>query len=431
MNISEIKPYAKNAKKHPEHQIKILMKDIEAFGFTFPMIIDKDHVIVSGHARIEAAKRLGYEEVKIGALYSKPGEMFVPAILNDYLNEDQIRQFRIADNKTNESPWIKEVLMEELREIHLKGLDLTLTGFSVDLIRDMEEDGFDAEAEYEKIKSPKSKKGDLYQLGEHRLMCGDSTSEKDFKKLLGREQAKLIFTDPPYNVDYKSPSNLSYDSKKYGGSGGKIFNDNLSDNDCLDFYTKVLNNLYDFSADETTIYWWFANINNHINREAFKNAKWHMSQIIIWLKNSMVLSMGQDYHRCYEPCMVGWKKGKKHQVNKAITNYTDMILLDYENFGEMLDVWYEKRDSVLTYVHPTQKPIRLAEKALKRNSLDGDIVLDVFGGSGSTMMACEQLKRRCFSMELDPKYVDVIIKRWEKYTGKKAKKAEKKGGVKK
>lgn len=192
MKISEIKPYEKNAKKHPKHQIDILMKDIEAFGFAFPMVIDRNNVIVCGHARIEAAKKLGYEEVKIGALYSKPGEMFVPAILNDYLTEDQVRQFRIADNKTNESPWIKEVLMEELKEIHMKGLDVTLTGFSVDLIRDMEEDGFDAEAEYEKIKKPKAQKGDLYQLGEHRLMCGDSTSEKDFEKLMGGEKANKL-----------------------------------------------------------------------------------------------------------------------------------------------------------------------------------------------------------------------------------------------
>ena len=274
--------------------------------------------------------------------------------------------------------------------------------------------------EYEKIGEAKTKRGDLYILGNHRVLCGSSTSEEEFERLMGGNKGRLIFTDPPYNVDYKSPAGLTYSSKKYGGTGGRIFNDNLSDKDCLDFYISVLKNLHKFTSDDVTIYWWFASKNHGVNEEALKAANWHISQQIIWLKNAMVLSRGQDYHRVYEPCMVGWKKREKHYKDKNVTKYQDVIMLDKETFGEQLDVWYEKRDNTAKYVHPTQKPVRLAERALKRNSKSGDIAIDAFGGSGSTLIACEQLGRRCYAMELDPKYVDVIVKRWEEYSGKKA-----------
>ena len=251
-------------------------------------------------------------------------------------------------------------------------------------------------------------------------MCGSSTSREDFERLMGGNKGRLVFTDPPYNVDYKSPAGLTYSSKKYGGNGGKIFNDNLSDKECLAFYTETLKNLYKNTTDDATIYWWFASKNHGVNEEALKEAGWHISQQIIWLKNSMVLSRGQDYHRVYEPCMVGWKKKQVHYKDKNITNLQDVILLDKETFAEQLDVWYEKRDNTVNYVHPTQKPVRLAERALKRNSKSGDIVIDAFSGSGSTLIACEQLGRKCYAMEIDPKYCDVIVKRWEKQAGKKA-----------
>jgi DNA modification methylase len=219
-------------------------------------------------------------------------------------------------------------------------------------------------------------------------------------------------------VNYKSPGGLSYNSKKFGGTGGKIFNDNLNEKDALDFYVRTLKNLYDFSADDCTIYWWFADRKEIINRLAFKEAGWHISQIIIWLKNSMVFSHGQDYHRVYEPCMIGWKEKKKHYRSKILNNLKDVFSLDKESFQEMLDVWYENRDVTQDYIHPTQKPVRLAERALKRNSERGDIVLDLFGGSGSTLIACEQMNRNCYMMELDPKYCDAIRKRYARFIGK-------------
>src|SRR3990167_2827582 len=204
-----------------------------------------------------------------------------------------------------------------------------------------------------------------------------------------------------------------------------MFNDNKSDRECIEFYAKCLENLKNYSTDDTTIYWWFANKNNWINREAFRIAGWHMSQIIIWVKNSFVFSRGQDYHRMYESCMLGWREKQPHYKNKKIANLRDVFSLDYGNFAEamklMLDILYQERDNTTKYLHPTQKPVRLAERALKKNSERGDIVIDAFLGSGSTLMACGQMGRVCYGMELDPKYCDVIVQRWEKFTGEKAK----------
>ncbi len=405
IKIEEIKPYSKNAKKHPQKQIKQIAESISKFGFNQPLVVDEKMVIVVGHGRYEAAKMLNMETV--------------PCVIVK-LSPQHAKAYRLADNKLNESDWDMELVIEELKDLDEDILELT--GFDKDIVAEIEEDEFDAEEEYKKIKEANAKVGDIYALGEHRLMCGDSAKADDVGKLMGGKLGRMIFTDPPYNVDYHSPGGLDYSSTKFGGTGGKIFNDNKSDEDCLQFYADVLKNLSDFSTDDATIYWWFANKNNSINRQAFEMAGWHMSQIIIWLKNSMVFSRGQDYHRQYEPCMLGWKKKQSHYKNKKINNLKDVFNLDFDDYNEMLDVWFEKRDVTQKYVHPTQKPLRLPERALKKNSEPGDIVIDLFGGSGSTLMACDQLKRKCCSMELDPKYVDVIIKRWEEHTSKKAKK---------
>ncbi|MFH0891326.1 MAG: site-specific DNA-methyltransferase [Candidatus Falkowbacteria bacterium] len=411
VKIEDIKPYPKNAKKHPAKQIRQIADSIREFGFNQPLVLDKKKVIIVGHGRYEAAKML---KLKV-----------VPCISVN-LPPKKARAYRLADNKLNESDWDMDLVIEELKELDADILELT--GFDQDLIAEIEEDEFDAETEYQKIKNPKAKLGDIYELGEHRLMCGDSAKPEDVEKLMGGKKGRMIFTDPPYNVDYRSPGGLDYSSTKYGGSGGKIFNDKKTDEECLQFYTEILKNLNDYTTDDATIYWWFANKNNWINRQAFEGAGWHMSQIIIWLKNSMVFSRGQDYHRQYEPCMVGWKNKKSHYKNKKINNLKDVFHLDYEDFSELMDVWYEKRDVTQNYVHPTQKPLRLPERALKKNSQRGDIVIDLFGGSGSTLLACGQLERKCYSMELDPKYVDVIIKRWEEYTSSKSRLCQGSGG---
>lgn len=401
--IEDIKPYPKNAKKHDNKQIKQVAKSIEEFGFNQPIVVDKKNVIVVGHGRLEAAKLLNLKEVPV---------------LKIDISDKKARAYRLADNKLNESPWDTSLVIEELKDLAALDFDITLTGFDRAII-DLVEDNFDAQAEYDKINIPKAKAGDVYELGRHRLMCGDATKIDDLDKLMaGGGLARLVFTDPPYNVDYHSPGGLDYDSKKYGGSGGRIFNDNLTTENYQTFCEDVLKNIAIHTENDATIYWWFAQKNNHVNRLAFINAGWHMSQIVIWVKNSMVYSRGQDYHRQYEPCMVGWKEGKSHYRNKRVANLKDVFNLEFDDFEQMLDVWYQRRDDTTKYVHPTQKPIRLAERALKRNSEEDDIVLDCFAGSGSTLMACEQTNRICRTMELDPKYVQVVLERWSQFTGK-------------
>lgn len=410
MNIDDIRPYPRNAKKHPKSQVEKIAKSIKRFGFNQPIVIDKNNEIVVGHGRYEAAKLLGLQDV--------------PVVRVDSLSEEEVKAYRLADNKLNESEWDMELALEDLRGLSDEMMELT--GFDSDILSDIVEDKFDAGKAYEAIKEPKTKRGDIYELGEHKVMCGDTASDQNFRVLMGDAKGRLIFTDPLYNVDYKSQSGLSYDSKKYGGTGGKMFNDNKSDQECIEFYAQCLENLKNYTTEDATIYWWFANKNNWINREAFRIAGWHMSQIIIWVKNSFVFSRGQDYHRMYEPCMVGWREKKPHYKNKKIANLRDVFSLDYGNFAEamklMLDIWYQERDNTKKYLHPTQKPVRLAERALKKNSERGDIVIDAFLGSGSTLIACEQMERVCYGMELDPKYCDVIVRRHEQFTGQKSNK---------
>ncbi len=404
--ISELIPAKYNPRQASEKEEKDLDLSIDRFSLADPIIINRNNTVIGGHFRLRILQRKDIQEVDV-------------RVPNRLLSESEEKELNLRLNK-NQGSWNFEMLRDFGQDMLL---DVGFESMDMDKIfPEVKEDDFDAQKEYEVINEPVAKQGDIYQLGSHRLMCGDSREPADVALLMRHKLARLIFTDPPYNVDYKSPCGLDYASKKFGGTGGRIFNDNLSDADCLRFYIKALTNLYNFSTDDCSIYWWFANKNEWINRLAFFRSKWHKSQTIIWLKNGPVFSPGQDYHRIYEPCMFGWKKGMAHYKNKRIGNLRDVFNLDFIDFEEMLDVWYQKRDVTSRYVHPTQKPVRLSERAIKKNSERGDILLDLFGGSGSTLMGCEQLDRIAYVMELDPKYVDVIIKRWELFTGKKAEK---------
>ena len=416
IEIAKINQYPDNPKEHPDEQVDMIINSIREFGFNQPIVIDKNNEIIVGHGRYLAALKMGMQEV--------------PIIRKENLTEEQVKAYRLADNKLNESGWNIPLVIEEL-----KGLSdemISLTGFDKSILG-LEEDEFDAEAEYGKIVEPVSKLGDLYQLGDHRLMCGDSTKEEDVEKLMDGKLGNLIFTDPPYNVDYDY--NVIYGiaekidgrerKKKFARSTQKIFNDKMSNEECMKFYTAVLKNLHKFTENNTCIYWWYASKNDFLNRKSFRDAGWNISQDLIWVKNGPVFSKGQDYHGMYEPCMFGWKKGETHFTNKKYAKYKDAFNLDDLNFDEflnLLNVWFQKRDNTSSYEHPTQKPVRLTERALKKNSKDGDIVVDFFGGSGSTLIGCEQARRKCYMMELDPKYCDVIVKRWERFTEKKAEK---------
>ena len=404
--ILELIPYKGNPRQLTEQQAKDLTKSLEKFNLAEIPAINSNNKILAGNQRVKILQLLGRGE-----------EIIDVRMPSRELSLEEESEYLIRSNK-NTGEWDFDALAS-FDENLLKdcGFDST----ELDRIFDMSltEDDFDSEKEYESITEPFVKYGDIYQLGEDRLMCADAAKEEDVALLMNGSLARMIFTDPPYNVDYKSPGGLTYNSTKFGGTGGKIFNDDKTDEECIKFYTDVLKNLFKFSTPDVTIYWWFANKNNWINRLAFENSGWHMSQIIIWLKNSMVFSRGQDYHRQYEPCMVGWKKKQAHYKNKKISDLKDVFNLDFDDFQEMLDVWYQHRDVTSKYLAPTQKPVRLSERALKKNSERGDIVLDLFGGSGSTLIGCQQLERKCYLMELDPKYAQVCLKRWELFIGKK------------
>ncbi len=408
VKIKELKSASYNPRQMTEKQAQDLTESIKKFGMVDPIIVNshpgRENVIVGGHQRLKIADILGFVEVPVYYVN---------------LDEKSEQELNLRLNR-NVGQWDWEMLAnfekEMLLEVGFESQELD-KGFG---LNEVEEDNFDAQAEHDKIIEPQTKLGDLYQLGEHRLLCGDSTKLEDFDKLMAGQKAHLIFTDPPYNIDYKSAAGNSYSDGKYG-DGNKIFNDNKSDEDCLQFYIDILKNLYLHSTDDCCIYWWLAfNVNGFINLLAFKESGWKMSQQLTWVKESMVFSRGQDYHRMGEPCFFGWKKNKSHFSNKKIADYKDVFNLDHDSFQELPDIWFENRDKTSEYVHPTQKPARRAERALKKSSVAGDVVLEAFGGSGSTLIACEQLGRKCFAVELDPKYCDVIIKRWEIFTGNKA-----------
>ena len=386
--ISDLIPYANNAREHSEEQVLQIASSIKEFGFNNPVLIDKDNGIIAGHGRLEAAKKLGMTEV--------------PTIRLEHLTDTQKKAFILADNRIAiNSTWDTDLLSLELTDIK-DDFDLNMLGFNDDeinvLTNPIEELDYEEEEIPEPPVEPKTKLGDIYQLGNHRLMCGDSTSIDDVDKLMPNEFADLVFTDPPYNVDYsgRGDNNL-----------GKIKNDAMSDEQfeefCRSFFScyfakmKPLACIYvchpdSQSAPKLAFEKTFA--------ESFKK-----SSTIIWEKQSAGMGW-QDYRAQHEPILYGWKEGQgKHNFYGDRTKTT---------------VWKIKRDGQQNYVHPTQKPVELPEEAIVNSSKGKDIVLDLFGGSGSTLIACEKTGRQARLMELDPKYCDVIVERWENITGKKA-----------
>lgn len=401
VQIETLKPSEYNPRKISEHDRAELKKSLEKYGFVEPIVANRapgrEGIIIGGHQRFHAAKEMGMAQVPV--FWVEIAELAREKELNVRLNR-------------NQGAWDYGLLEDFFKTDELLewGFEKVEIDFKERKVRE------ETEPTPEPPEIPRTKAGDLYELGGvHRLLCGDATRKEDFEKLMGSDKARLVFTDPPYSVNYESTAGNSYSEGKYG-SDGKIFNDDKDPEEALRFYKKILKNLYVFTADDAPIYWWFANKMNWINRLAWIDTEWFMAQIIIWLKETMIFSLGQDYHRCYEPCMFGWKKGKAHFTNKKIANLRDVILMDKNDFSEFLDVWYERRDKTNEYVHPTQKPVQLARRALRKSSVEGDFVLDAFGGSGSTLIACEQMKRKARLMELDPKYCDVIVKRWCNFT---------------
>lgn len=415
-DINELVPYENNARIN-DKAVDVVANSIKEFGFKNPCIIDKNNVLVAGHTRVLACKKLGITKV--------------PCIVADDLTEEQIKAFRIADNSSAQvAEWDIDKLMKELDSIDYDmekfGLKEQMAEIRKMAQRQTEEDNFDVEANLPD--EPKAKLGDIYQLGNHRLMCGDSTNPDDVDKLMGDELADVVFTDPPYGVSYKGTNNPN------GREWEIIKNDTLRGNDLFIFLLEAFKNIKRKLKIGGAFYIWYANSNSMEFETALQGAELKKKQIIIWQKG-LVLGHS-DYHWSYEPCIYGCHPEKNCEWfgDRCQTTYWNLNPQDIEKLKkedainilkklyEDRDVWEIKRDNVNDYIHPTQKPIGLAGKGLNNSCQKGDIVLDLFGGSGSTLMACEQLDRKARIMEFDPKYVDGIIKRWETYTGKKAEK---------
>jgi len=409
MKLRDLKPYPKNAKKHPQEQIKNVAESIKEFGWQQPIVVDDNNVIIIGHCRYEAAKLLELETV--------------PVHVAEGLDENQANKLRLLDNKTNESEWDLDLLLEQIPTLEFDNYEIDW-GIQEEE-NEVEEDDFDVDSAFDEIDEPISKPGDVYQLGDHRLMCGDSTNKDDVEKLMDGNTADLLETDPPYNVDYE-------------GAAGKIKNDNMGDYEFTDFLIQAFSCANEVMKAGAPFYIWHADKKAHLFFNAFKEINWQVRQCLIWVKNSFVFGR-QDYQQKHEPCLYGWKDGAAHYF---VDDHTQATVVEdkpdinkmtkaelKETLKEMLDA---KVPTTVMHAdkpikntdHPTMKPLKLLGKQIANSSKKDELVLDLFGGSGSTMIASEQLGRKCYMMEYDPKYVDVIIKRWETFTGRKAEKIQ-------
>lgn len=414
VRLADLKPYEKNAKVHGSEQVDKIAASIKEFGFLSPLLIDKDMNIIAGHGRVMAAKQLGMETA--------------PAVFIEGLTETQRRAYILADNKLTElGGWDDELVSLELDDLKASGFDIDLTGFSIDDIIISEESSPEfTEEQLDDLKAsgkaPRIKPGEVWQLGEHRLMCGDSTKAEDVKKLMGGELADLLLTDPPYNVDYE------------GGTKDKlkIEGDNMDEIAQIDFLQDAFVNAWNAMKPGAAYYCWYASMTQKAFHIALENSGLKPHQLLIWVKNGMVLGR-QDYQWRHEPCFYGWKEGGPHyfiDVRSFTTVSDDTEKLTREKAIEKLKelaqfstAIYEDKP-VRNDLHPTMKPVELFKKLIRNSSRPGDLVLDLFAGSGTSIIAADEMERRCYSMEYDPTYAEVIIQRWEDKTGQIAKLVE-------
>jgi DNA modification methylase len=393
VEIEKLIPYVNNSRTHDDAQVAQIAASIKEFGWTNPILTDGDNGIIAGHGRLMAARKLGMTTV--------------PVIELEGMSEAQKKAYVIADNKLAlNAGWDLEVLKLELDALADDGFDVELTGFSLDELNalnpEVVNEGLtDEDAVPDVPDEPITKLGDIYQLGNHRLMCGDSTSIDAVEKLMDGQKASLVVTDPPWNVAYGT--NLANNAQGY--KAREIMNDNFSTTkEWEDFLTGVTSCIDAVTLSGCPLYCVMGASEWPAIDKALRDAGFHWSSTIIWAKDTLVLSR-KDYHTQYEPIWYGWKEnGPRIWVVKD---------------RKQSDLWECKRPK-RSDLHPTTKPVELIERAVLNSSNNGVIVFEPFGGSGSTLIACEKTGRINRSMELDPKYCDVIVKRWEEFTGKKA-----------
>ena len=377
MPITKLVPYVNNARTHSPEQIKKLRSSLREFGFINPVIIDRDFNVIAGHGRILAAKEEGIREV--------------PCVFADHLTEAQKKAYIIADNRmAMDAGWDEELLRVEIEALQGMDFDPLLTGFDEKELAALFDDGAEAKDDEfdvdEELERPVfSKTGDVWTLGRHRLVCGDSTKAETYEVLMQGKKANLVVTDPPYNVNYE-------------GSAGKIKNDNMAAEKFYQFLLDAFTNMEKVMAEDASIYVFHADTEGLNFRRAFSDAGFYLSGCCIWKKPSLVLGRS-PYQWQHEPVLYGWKKNGKHQW------YSDRKQTTIWEFDK------PKKNGD----HPTMKPIPLLAYPISNSSMSNTLILDPFGGSGSTLIACEQTDRSCCTIELDEKYCDVIVKRYVEF----------------
>ena len=433
VEIAALKPYERNAKKHSREQVGKIGDSIRRMGFLSPCLIDQDMNVIAGHGRIMAAKEIGWETV--------------PCVFIEGLTAEERKAYILADNRLTElGDWDMDMVQQELAALADADFDISITGFDTDLRFDdsmaqITDDGW-TEDETHAAEEPRSRIGDIYQLGNHRLMCGDSTDPDMVAALMDGTQADLLVTDPPYNVGYgksETEEQLRKRRRKVRGhvqdENVFLLNDDLPEADFIEFISKAMRNGKNALKDGGVFYVWYATLVTDQFFAAMKKAELEIRQILIWVKNTFILGR-QDYQWQHEPCLYGWKEGAAHYfldsrkqstvIEDQLPDLSRMKKADMEALlreiykAEMqTDVIREAKPNV-SELHPTMKPLKLIARQIRNSSEPGQTVLDLFGGSGTTLIACEQMDRRCCMMEFDPHYADVIVDRWEKMTGLKA-----------
>ena len=378
VDISRLIPYQNNARTHSKEQINKLRSSLREFGFVNPIIIDREYNVIAGHGRIAAAQEEGITQV--------------PCVFVDHLTEAQKKAYILADNRMAlDADWDEDLLRVELEALEEMGYDLGLTGFddkelaSLFPAEEAKEDDFDVDAELQKPTFTKA--GDVWTLGRHRLVCGDATDPAVYDVLMDGVKANLVITDPPYNVNYE-------------GSAGKIQNDNMADEKFYEFLLAAFRNMESVMAPDASIYVFHSDTEGLNFRRAFADAGFYLSGCCIWKKQSLVLGRS-PYQWQHEPVLYGWKKNGKHQW---YTGRKETTIWEFDKPKKNGD-------------HPTMKPIPLLAYPIGNSSMANSVVLDPFGGSGSTLIACEQTDRICRTIELDEKFCDVIVNRYIEQVG--------------
>ena len=383
VDIEKVIPYAKNPRKNKEAVAKV-SASIKEFGWRQPIVVDKDYVIIAGHTRLMAARSLALAKVPIH-------------IASD-LTKAQVKAYRIADNRVGEeAEWDHDLLKLELEDLGSMDIDLSLLGFDPNELDDLllDTDGLPSEEDNQIPDEVKSicKPGDIWLLGDHRICCGDATAREFYERLLEGKQVDMVLTDPPYNVNYQGKND----------KGLTIQNDKMKDGDFRAFLSKVYVNLFVSMKEGAPIYVFHSDMEDHNFKEALMDAGLKIAQCLIWKKNQKTFGR-RDYNWKHEPILYGWKEGAAHPW------YSDRCQTSIVEFD----------NPPTSAEHPTMKPVEMLTYFLGNSSKKGDLVWDSFLGSGSTLIACERIGRRCAGLEIDPHYCDVIIKRWEDLTGKKA-----------